>query len=481
MNPVADAFRSALLHFVWQGLAVASLLWIALGLMRRCSANARYVASCAALAVQAALPVVTILLLYSSPPLRHVSSESYVPIRIAFISPSTAIDWQSWALPLWLAGVLIFSIRLGWGYLQVTALRKRAIAADTALRATVSGLARRMGLSHSVQVLTASLPDGPSVIGWIRPVILIPAATIAGLTPEQLEMVLTHELAHIRRFDYLVNFAQMLAETLLFYHPAVWWVSGRIRQERELCCDDLAVRMCGNPVSYARALTALEKLRSGAPLVAMGAASQPLLYRIQRLTGVRTQDNSSRWTGLLAICTMLACFALNVNWARGQAPVPPPQLPAPAAPVVKKAPATKKKIQAPAPKPREENPWISQIIVYKPEPPKPDALPSDLSNAIKKAEYAAGWEFGYRFYTHRDTETYNQDLAHSIDIDKDLKSLQQEAAAAPSADAREKIFAELRALVDELNKFSQQLREARHAEGETRDPPTDGRRLIPVN
>ena len=161
------------------------------------------------------------------------------------------------------------------------------------------------------------------MIGWIRPVILIPAATIAGLTPEQLEMVLAHELAHIRRFDYLVNFGQMLVETLLFYHPAVWWVSGRIRQERELCCDDLAVRMCGNPISYARALTALEKLRSDAPLVAMGAASKPLLYRIQRLTGTGTADHSSRWTGILAICTMLACFALNVNWARGQAPSSP--------------------------------------------------------------------------------------------------------------------------------------------------------------
>jgi len=349
-----------------------------------------------------------------------------------------------------------------------------------ALRATVAGLAKRMGISHSVQVLTASLPDGPSVIGWIKPVILIPAATIAGLTPEQLEMVLAHELAHIRRFDYLVNLAQMLVETLLFYHPAVWWVSGRIRHERELCCDDIAVRVCGNPISYARALTALEKLRAETPLASMGAASQPLLYRIQRLTGVRTQDNPSRWTGILAICTMLACFALNVNWARGQAPVPPPQLLAPA-PVVKKAPATKKKIQAPAPKPREENPWISQIIVYKPEPPKPDPLPPDLSSALKEAEYAAGWEFGYHVAVHGNTGTYTEDLARSIDIEKDLKWLQQEAASAPSADARERIFARLRTLVDGLNKINERLRAARHEEGETRDPPTDGRRLFPEN
>jgi beta-lactamase regulating signal transducer with metallopeptidase domain len=184
------------------------------------------------------------------------------------------------------------------------------------------------------------------------------------LTREQLEMVLTHELAHIRRCDYLVNFAQMLVETLLFYHPAVWWVSGRIRQERRLCCDDMAVRVCGNPISYARALTALGKLRSGAPLIAMGAVGPPLLDRLQWLTGIGVQDNSSTWTGVLVVCTMLTGFALNVDWARGQAPVLPPQFPAPAAPVVKRAPAIKKKTQTPAPKPREENPWISQIIIY---------------------------------------------------------------------------------------------------------------------
>ena len=102
---------------------------------------------------------------------------------------------------------------------------------------------------------------GPSVIGWLKPVVLLPAATLLGLTPEQLEAVLAHELAHIRRYDYLVNIVQMLIETLFFYHPAVWWISGRIRQERELCCDDIAVRCCGDAVGYARALTALERMR----------------------------------------------------------------------------------------------------------------------------------------------------------------------------------------------------------------------------
>jgi beta-lactamase regulating signal transducer with metallopeptidase domain len=475
LNPLTVAFRSALLHFVWQGLAVASLLAGALWLMRKRSANARYVVSCAALAMQAALPVWTTVFLYSSPVANfHAPS---LPLRMGLIQPNTSSDWQGWALPLWLAGVLIFSIRLGWGYLQVAALRKRGTDAESALRAMVSALAERMGLSRAVRVLTASLPGGPSVIGWIKPVILIPAATIAGLTPEQLEMILAHELAHIRRFDYLVNLGQMLIETLLFYHPAVWWVSARIRQERELCCDDVAVGVCGNPISYVRALTALEKLRSAEPLVAMGVASRPLLYRIQRLAGVRTRDDSSCWAGILAISAALVCLGLSQNWARGQAPVPPHALQTPAVGAVKKAPATTKKQLI-----RIRNPWIAQVIARAPEPPKADPLPADLSRALKAAEYTFGWELSYLRFRHENQpievgaamEKLNP---RGAEINRNIMRLQKEAANVSSVEAREKIVAELRASVDELNKINQQLREARHEEGETRDRPITERVL----
>ena len=102
----------------------------------------------------------------------------------------------------------------------------------------------------------------PTVIGWLKPVVLLPASALAALTPQQLEAILAHELAHIRRHDYLVNLLQTLVETLLFYHPAVWWLSRRIRIERENCCDDLAVSLCGDPVAYAAALADLEALRS---------------------------------------------------------------------------------------------------------------------------------------------------------------------------------------------------------------------------
>ena len=99
-----------------------------------------------------------------------------------------------------------------------------------------------MGSSRAIRILIAAIPDGPSVVGWFRPVILLPASAILNLSRDQLEAILAHEIAHLRRYDDMVNIAQSVVETLLFYHPAVWWISNRIRHERELSCDDLAVR-----------------------------------------------------------------------------------------------------------------------------------------------------------------------------------------------------------------------------------------------
>ena len=125
-------------------------------------------------------------------------------------------------------------------------------------------LATAAHLRGRVRLLESTLVDVPTVIGWIKPVILLPASALSGLKPHQLEAILAHELAHIRRHDYLVNLLQTLVETLLFYHPAVWWLSRRIRAERENCCDDLAVSLCGDPYTYAQALADLEELRGPA-------------------------------------------------------------------------------------------------------------------------------------------------------------------------------------------------------------------------
>ena len=326
MTPIAQALSAALLHFVWQGLLVAALLGIALYLMKNRSANARYLTSSAALAAQAVLPLVTAWVLYRKPApsgAAGVFSTAVLPAAAAALPRAAVASLpaiESWALPIWFAGVLIFSIRLAWGCRQISVLRRAGESASPSVEAVAASLRRKLGLFRNVGIVVTRQSDSPSVVGWLRPVILLPAATVMGLSEQQLEAVLAHELAHIRRHDYLVNLLQNLVETLLFYHPAVWWTSARMRHERELCCDDVAVHSCGDPICYARALTILEKMRGASVSLAMGSTGGPLLYRIRRLMGLETRETApSRVTAAAAVLLGLACLAVNMNWAHAQA------------------------------------------------------------------------------------------------------------------------------------------------------------------
>ncbi len=329
MTAIAQSLSSALLHFLWQGVLLALVLWITLFLLRKRSAQARYTASCAALALMVALPVITAWTVYDrpvqDPPTAQPAASQAPSASTAALrsTPNLPLLWlsafQQWALPVWSFGVLLFSIRLVWGCTQISRLRRRGAMPDEALRTLLAALARRLGIQQPVRILIAVDGESPSVVGWLRPVVLVPSAALLGLTTEQLEAVLAHELAHVRRHDYLVNMLQILVETLLFYHPAVWWVSARIRHERELCCDDMAVRACGDAVCYARALTRLERLRITAPAMAMGSNSGSMLYRIQRLLGGGAQECApSKLPAILALVLGVACFGLNIHWAHAQ-------------------------------------------------------------------------------------------------------------------------------------------------------------------
>jgi TonB family protein len=219
-----------------------------------------------------------------------------------------------WALPVWAAGVLFFALRLTLGYCHLALLRRSGEAAEAAVVETAVAVARRMSIARPVRLLVTKIAESPSVVGWLRPVILLPAAVLANLDADQLEAILAHELAHILRRDFLVNALQTVVETLLFYHPATWWVSRRIRQERELCCDDLAVQVCGDALRYARALTRLERMRI-APQPAVAANGGSLLYRVQRLTGSAGECAPARLPAILTIVVAAACLPLTVHRA----------------------------------------------------------------------------------------------------------------------------------------------------------------------
>jgi beta-lactamase regulating signal transducer with metallopeptidase domain len=184
--------------------------------------------------------------------------------------------WLPWVSLAWLGGVVVLSLRNLGGWIGVQRLRHAGTApvcqelADRA-RARVA----RMRVGRPVRVLQSTLVEIPIAAGWLKPVLLLPANILAGLSTTQLEAIVAHELAHVRRHDFLVNLLQTVAQTLLFYHPVVWWLSRRIRIEREHCCDDMAVRVCDNNTGLGEAPTLLEASRLALePVLAVSGKAQ---------------------------------------------------------------------------------------------------------------------------------------------------------------------------------------------------------------
>jgi len=310
---IMRALGWTLLHFLWQGAAVAALLAGILAFVRR--ADMRYAVSVAALALMIAAPVTTFTMLWSSAPVvpsaavhTQVAPDMAVGAShrlassvhsLAAIQPQSAPpDVVLWFVQVWFAGVLLLSFRTAGGFILVEHLRRReANDVTEELRERCLALQRRLGIDRAIRYCECLRLDAPAVIGWFRPVVLLPVMALTGLSEGQLEIVIAHELAHIRRFDSLVNLFQIAAETLLFYHPAIWWVNRKIRDERENCCDDLAVSTCGNAVEYARALATMEDWRA-TPTFAMGANRGSLTARVGRLLGVGTLGSSVKTSGL---------------------------------------------------------------------------------------------------------------------------------------------------------------------------------------
>jgi beta-lactamase regulating signal transducer with metallopeptidase domain len=311
-----------LLHFLWQGTALSALAAVLMTLCRR--ASARYALSVVALALMLAAPVTTFLFLTSSGPTAAARSSSVweTPAAAAdvFVANARGIppgspsrDALPWLVEAWLLGVAFFSLRSAGGFLLLEReRRKQSIAPSARVLAMCHNLQHRLGLDRTIRYCECLWLQAPAVIGWFRPIVLLPVTALTGLSEEQLQSVIAHELAHIQRLDPFVNLFQIAVETLLFYHPAVWWLNKRIRAEREHCCDDIAVSLCGNPVEYARALTLMEAWRS-APVLAMAANRGPLSERIFRVLGRKSIATGTRGIGLTGglLCLTVALVAGN--------------------------------------------------------------------------------------------------------------------------------------------------------------------------
>jgi beta-lactamase regulating signal transducer with metallopeptidase domain len=356
-SAIGQAIGWALLHLLWQGVLVAAILAATLALLSRQSANARYLASCGALALLVVLGAATAYRAYDGDRESGVGSRSDMAL-LAAPAPATLQSLSSDSrlpapdsrltklatfakshLPqivlVWLTGVLFLSLRLLFGWLRAHAIAKRnATGAAPEWQRTAGRLAHALKLRRAVQLLESAAVEVPTVIGWLRPVVLLPAATLTGLSTEQMEMILAHELAHVRRNDFFVNLMQAVVETLLFYHPAVWWISHRIRVEREHCCDDVAVSVSGKPLVYARALTRLEELRVEDAQAFVAANGGSLIGRIRRLAGTRIESPNapSRFVAGAALLTVLLALLIAPSLPlRGQqqkadTPTPKPKV-----------------------------------------------------------------------------------------------------------------------------------------------------------
>jgi beta-lactamase regulating signal transducer with metallopeptidase domain/HEAT repeat protein len=246
-----------------------------------------------------------------------ISSDSR-PIAIQTESPAAPIiHGLEPSLPVlviaWLIGLVLVSARMIYGVAQSRRIVRGAAKSSHELETILARLANRVGVGRAVRVLESVHVNVPMVIGWVRPVIIVPASILTGLAPWQLEMLLAHELSHVRRYDFLVNMLQTVIETLLFFHPAAWWLSERIREERENCCDDIAVSICGGDrQAYTSTLLALEESRDTSPVFAAAADGNSdrgtLLRRAMRLmTGAPAHlDLGGRW--IAGVITILAAL-----------------------------------------------------------------------------------------------------------------------------------------------------------------------------
>ena len=206
---------------------------------------------------------------------------------------------MGWIDAFWVMGVLALAVRGVGGWWLIRRLRTSATAhAPEAVCAAFGRISAALGLKKTVLLRVSNAIGSPVTVGALRAMVLLPVSAITMLGPDEIEVVLAHELAHVRRADFFWNLVQTMVETLFFFHPAVWWISGRVRHERELCCDDLALKICPNPVVYASALFHLEEHRSRQMRLAMALdghqSPQTLRMRIARILGETMPLNASR-------------------------------------------------------------------------------------------------------------------------------------------------------------------------------------------
>jgi beta-lactamase regulating signal transducer with metallopeptidase domain len=344
-SPLAQALGWTLLHSLWQGALVGALFALGRSILGARAVRARYALGCFAL--------VLVVLLSGFTYAREAARMKVPSMASSPASAGEVIKWQdqsakniaqddspktfAWlrsmdvqkAFPamivLWLAGVALMTLRGLGGFCVVQRLRRSARDwKDAFWQAKLKQFADELGIAKAVKLCQSTLVQTPSVVGYFKPLLILPAAVLAKLSPEQLEAVLWHELTHIKRNDYIANLLQIACETLFFYHPAVWWISRNIREEREHCCDDVVIGKGADSAKYARALCLLEEFRiESAPLFQIAGTGGSLKTRIQRLLAPPRLHSRSPVAGIALLIALATALFFAAAWPNATAQVAP--------------------------------------------------------------------------------------------------------------------------------------------------------------
>jgi len=327
-SPFLYNLSLTLIHFIWQGFLVALALKLALTFTSYKKPQWRYAFSSLAMVANLFLPLLTFFIIYQP------DFQQFSPLLTSSMLLGNVINHDTQSTAIWYANIVEFlpylsltwitisfvlAIKLFIELYNVNQLPKTGTSsAKPALEARFHQLVEQVKLKCTPQLLITVKNDIPMAIGWIKPIVLIPMTMLSGLTPSQLDMLILHELAHIRRHDYLVNFIQSLVEILLFFHPGVRWVSKQMRNEREYCSDDIAVQHSGNPVAYAHTLADTASIcnshrHHSIPAMAMAASGGDLKQRVLRLIDhnqhCSTTNNSGKWLASLAVILSIIAVA----------------------------------------------------------------------------------------------------------------------------------------------------------------------------
>ena len=316
MSAFTFALGLTLMHFLWQGLLIGCATALALALMRNARAEYRYLLACSALMACLCWPA---LELYQRLGGSAAASVDFKMIELAAQTITGAgepFDLRGslrGIVGLWALCAAALALRMVLGLLWINRAAGEDAPCHRADRlrweASLARLARRFDVTRTVRLRIVDTLASPVTAGWWRPVVLVPASLVSGMPPDLLAALLAHEMAHIKHHDYLVNLLQNAIETVLFYHPAVWWISNRIRVERELMADDLAARTLGEPRRLALALSELEKLQFSTHHLAQAANGGNLMERIQRL--MRPAPRALNWKAAIPMLGLaLACMTI---------------------------------------------------------------------------------------------------------------------------------------------------------------------------